>query len=65
MVKLRRATHCPLLLHSFPIYIHKLLTWVAGFSKTRESKAMVENTHVFPVPDLACTIKSETEYSEI
>lgn len=37
-----------------------LLTWVAGFSRTRESRAMVQNTQVLPVPDLACTIKSET-----
>lgn len=37
-----------------------IFTCVAEVSRIRESKAIVQNTHVFPVPDLACTIKSET-----
>lgn len=34
------------------------LTWVAEVSVWIFSRAITENTHVFPVPDLACTIKS-------
>lgn len=60
--KLSSAIHFQCVLFYFSV---NLLTCVAGFSKTRESKAMVQNTHVFPVPDLACTIKSERENREI
>lgn len=34
------------------------LTCVAGLSSSTASKAMVENTQVLPVPDLACTMRS-------
>lgn len=36
-----------------------VLTWVTGLSKMRESSAIVENTQVLPVPDFACTMRSE------
>ena len=36
-------------------------TCVAAVSMWILSKAITENTHVFPVPDLACTIKSEKQ----
>lgn len=34
------------------------LTCVAGLSSSSASRAMVEKTHVLPVPDLACTMRS-------
>lgn len=41
------------------LHIGKSNTCVVVFSNIRESKAMAVNTQVFPVPDLAWTIRSE------
>lgn len=41
--------------------IHCTLTCSAKLSVWIPSSAMTENTQVFPVPDFACTIRSEKE----
>ena len=37
---------------------HRSHTWVEGAVTWRLSNAMTVKTHVLPVPDLACTIRS-------